>query len=586
MASPVRKRGFLLTLAAEGMAPAIPGCAGILNNEPGINLFGPAIVQRWREWMRGQPPGLRFTALSELADLSAAKAHQEAAAVVQASAADGAAAIEYLAALPRTTQRALVLDPASGALILPPGQAPDDPRVLLNLLPADVPPFAPHAPLPGTPYHLGELLNLGDFAVYRATLPEQPNRPFALKVCLGRSLADLLRQQRSSLGRLREAGRAGWDERLVRLHDFNLDHAPPFLVYDHVAGGDLVALGSNLRQQTGRGFAPDEVFDLMRQLAGALASAHRLGLVHGGLTPASVLVSGEAVKLTDLGAGSALAGHAARHSRIGAVPFDQLTPVEQVSLLRGAGTALYLAPEQRRGGRPDPRQDIYSLGVMWYQLLVGDLTRPFTSGWPEELRDRYRVPPLQAALLERCVAPAERRPPAEDLRELLSTDKPKPPPRHHPAPTAMSPEEVRADRLRKQRLLAEMKALQAAHDELREERLRSVPLALVVIAAGAVVVVGGEVLGEVLGQLGFLISPLGLATLAASLGALLALFVSLTNRRRRLASRQAAVATRAQRLAAEYPDEVQAWGGEHLLSNAALLHEIVDALKEETPPAP
>lgn len=582
MASPIRKRGFLLTLAAEAVVPAVTDCAARLADERGINLFGPLIVSRWLEWMQDQPPGLRLTAISELADLPAARARQEAAAVEQSAAAeDRATAVEYLAALPRSAQRALVLDQSSGAMILPPGQAAIDPRVLLNLLPANVPPSPPHAPLPGTPYHLGDLLGIGDFAVYRATLPEQPNRPLALKVCLGRSLTDLLRERRPDLERLREAGRAGWDDRLVRLCDFDLDHAPPFLVCEHVPGGDLAALLNNLRQQTGRGFAPDEVFDLMRHLVEALASAHRLGFVHGGLTPASVLVSGEAVKLADVGAGVALAGQAARHSRIGTVPFDQLAPAEQVSLLRGTATALYQSPEQNRDERPDPRQDLYSLGVIWYQLLLGDLTRPLVPGWEEAMRDR--VPSSQVTLIERCVGAAERRPRADELCELMSAGKPKLPPRHHPAPTAMSPEEVRADRLRKQRLLAEVKALQAAHDDLQAERLRSLPLALVVMAAGSVVVVAAEVLLDVVGNVPFLASPLGLAILAAALGAGLALLVALRKRRSRLDSRQADVDRRADQLAADYPDEVQAWGGAHVLSNAALLHEIAAALREETP---
>jgi serine/threonine protein kinase len=565
------------------MAPAIAGCADSLAGERGINLFGPAIVRRWLEWMRGQPPGLRLSAISELADLPAARARQEAVAAVEPAtpAEDRTAASEYLAALPRMAQRALVLDQSSGAMILPPGQAPDDPRVLLNLLPADVPPCPPHAPLAGTPYHLGDLLSIGDFAVYRATHAAQPNHPVALKVCRDRSLADLLRQQRPKLERLRDAGRGNWDDRLVRLCDFDLDHAPPFLVCDPVSG-DLAALLSNLRQQTGRGFAPDEVFDLMRQLVEVLASAHRLGLVHGGLTPASVLVSGTDLKLTDLDTGAALAGHALRHSRIGASPFEQLSPAEQVGLLRGAGTALYLSPEQRRGDRPDPRQDLYSLGVIWYQLLLGDLTRAAAPGWAEELRDPLRVPPLQVALIERCLGAAGR-PQAEELRELMREDKPKPPPRHHPAPTAMSPEEVRATRLRQQGLLAELKALQSAHEEWRKEQMRSIPLAVVVIAAGGVVAVAAEVLAETLGRLAFLTSPLGLVILTISLAAVLALLVSLKNRRRRLDSRQAALAARAQRLAADYPEEVLAWGGEHVLHNAALLHEIVAAVTEETP---
>ena len=270
-----------------------------------------------------------------------------------------------------------------------------------------MPPCPPHLPLAGTPYHLGDLVSIGDFAVYRATHSEQPNRPFALKVCLGRSLAELLRQQRPNLERLRDAGRGAWDDRLVRLCDFDLDHAPPFLVCDPGTGGDLVALLSNLASR------PAAVLLRTRFRADAparrsAASAYRLGLVHGGLTPTSVRVSGTTLKLADLDTGATLAGHAARHSRIDAVPFDQLAPAEQVSLLRGAGMALYVAaaaPRRPARATPGPLQSRRDL------VSTAD-RRPdtrFIAWLGQELRDRFSVPPVQVALIERCVGLADAR---------------------------------------------------------------------------------------------------------------------------------------------------------------------------------
>src|SRR5687768_16334591 len=99
----IRKRGFLLTLAAEGLAPALFGSAVALRTERGIERFGPCIVQRWLDWMRDQPPSLRFSAVSELADLPLAKARSESIAAIEsltvdALAADRAVAVEYLAA--------------------------------------------------------------------------------------------------------------------------------------------------------------------------------------------------------------------------------------------------------------------------------------------------------------------------------------------------------------------------------------------------------------------------------------------------------------------------------------------------------
>src|SRR5262245_44683637 len=296
MSAPVRQRGFLLTLAAEGIAPLIPGCADALPLDRAINRFGPPIVERWREWMRGQSPGLWSSSLNELAELSAAKTRTEVAAVLdrpgpEASPADRAAAEEYLCAIPRSVQRGLVLDPATGGFTLPRGASPDSVASLLALLPLD--------------------------ATSAATL-----------------------------------------------------------------GADLTMLLANLRHQTGHALEPDEAFKLVQQITEALAAIHARGVVHGDLKPATVLVSGDTIKLAETSVGSR---QALIHSRIGTVPVEQLSPADQASLLRGAGTLLYLSPEQKRGDPPDPRYDLYSLGVVWYQLLVCDLTRALQPGWKMDL---------------------------------------------------------------------------------------------------------------------------------------------------------------------------------------------------------
>jgi hypothetical protein len=76
-----------------------------------------------------------------------------------------------------------------------------------------------------------------------------------------------------------------------------------------------------------------------------------------------------------------------------------------------------MAPEQRRGAPPDPRHDLYSLGVMWYQLLAGDVSRELHPGWAKELTVKYRVPREHLGLIERCVGWLEERP--RDAAELL-----------------------------------------------------------------------------------------------------------------------------------------------------------------------
>src|SRR5262249_13142419 len=153
------------------------------------------------------------------------------------------------------------------------------------------------------------------------------------------------------------------------------------LVYEFVHGGDLLHHVAKLHRERGRALTPDEVYGIVRQVADALAFAHAQGMVHRDLKPANILVDGDLLKLADFGLGGVMVARASVASQIGKTTVSLLTAAEQASLFRGAGTPLYMAPEQRRGSAPDPRHDLYSLGVMWFQLLVGDTTRELHAGW-------------------------------------------------------------------------------------------------------------------------------------------------------------------------------------------------------------
>ena len=79
-----------------------------------------------------------------------------------------------------------------------------------------------------------------------------------------------------------------------------------------------------------------------------------------------------------------------------------------------------MSPEQRKGASPDPRHDLYALGVVWYQLLAGEVTRELHHGWAKELAVRYGVPAGHLSLIERCVGWFDDRPiSAEELLPLL-----------------------------------------------------------------------------------------------------------------------------------------------------------------------
>src|SRR5262245_11757301 len=144
MSDTVRKRGFLLALAAEAIVPALTGeCSG-----RALDRFGPLIVDRWRDWMRNQPPGIQRSVLNELGELPPDRARVELTVALDRLASglntsDRATGLEYLAAIPRAAQRSLVLDHNTGARVLPRHQSPIDLETLLSLLPLHVPPYPP-----------------------------------------------------------------------------------------------------------------------------------------------------------------------------------------------------------------------------------------------------------------------------------------------------------------------------------------------------------------------------------------------------------------------------------------------------------
>ena len=120
----------------------------------------------------------------------------------------------------------------------------------------------------------------------------------------------------------------------------------------------------------GRGAAPINVaIEYARQILSALRFAHRHGIVHRDIKPHNVLVDGEGrVKVTDFG--------------IARAGTSQMTETGSI-----VGTAQYLSPEQARGGEVDPRSDLYSLGVVLYELLTGKT--PFDGETPVEIAMKH-----------------------------------------------------------------------------------------------------------------------------------------------------------------------------------------------------
>jgi serine/threonine protein kinase, bacterial len=144
------------------------------------------------------------------------------------------------------------------------------------------------------------------------------------------------------------------DPGLVAVYDQGIDGQHPYLVMELIEGGTLREL---LRE---RGpMPPHAAAAVLRPVLGGLAVAHAAGLVHRDIKPENVLISDDGeVKLVDFGL-------------VRAVAEAKITSTSVI-----LGTAAYLSPEQVSTGDADPRSDVYSVGVLAYELLTG--ATPFT----------------------------------------------------------------------------------------------------------------------------------------------------------------------------------------------------------------
>lgn len=217
-----------------------------------------------------------------------------------------------------------------------------------------------HGSLLNDRYQIEELLGAGGMAnVYRAR-DVVLDRPVAIKV-LRKEYSSNDNFQKQFWLEARSAANLSHPN-IVTVHDFGSADNLLYIVMEYIPGKDL----KHLIRERGRFTAHDGI-PLMIQACAGVGYAHRAGLVHCDLKPHNMLVSKDMrLKVTDFGIARALA---------------TIKPGERSDVVWGS--PLYFAPEQAAGEPPTPSSDVYSLGVVLYEILTG--TPPFTAATADEL---------------------------------------------------------------------------------------------------------------------------------------------------------------------------------------------------------
>src|ERR1700728_2721658 len=258
-------------------------------------------------------------------------------------------------------------------------------------------------------YELTHLIARGGMAqVYRA-MDRQLERPVALKVLfpelsIDRTFVERFRREAQAAANLSHPN-------IVPVFDWGEDDGSYFIVMEYVEGRPLSAVLRDPQRMP-----PRQIATIGAGVAAALAFAHRHGVVHRDVKRGNVLITPDGdVKVTDFGIARAMNTE------------ESLTQTGAVM-----GTAAYFSPEQAEGKGVDSRSDIYSLGVVLYEMAVG--RPPFTGDSPVAVASKHvrdqpvlprqanpSVPPALEAVIMKAMAknPDDRYGSAAELRADL-----------------------------------------------------------------------------------------------------------------------------------------------------------------------
>lgn len=433
---------FLQSLAG----PVLKHVIKMAGNSIGMGFpVGEVLVECWEGWGKRKSEAELHQAIAQVAQ-EQREAKRQVALLIDQIAANQPEHVKQQAAaflnmVPAAIQRSLRRPDDLSGRTVPKHLRIRGPADLQQFLPDRLPRFKiGDRPLAGTDLVLEKFIGMGGFGeVWKAIHQSRPHAPpVALKFCTDPSAAKSLHREVELLDRV--AANKGRLKNIVELRYAHLQADPPCLEYEYVDGGDLTDLLCELHEQ--KKATPSLIAQIMLQLSNAVGSAHDIQppIIHRDLKPANVLVqrtgSRVSLKVADFGIGmlaSDLALEEAQHA-----------PAETTSAQ--AFTPLYASPQQRMGRPADPRDDVYALGVIWYQLLIGDLNAeaPRGSAWKRRLAKQGMSADL-IAILEECLEDqAEDRPKnavvvAKHLSENINSRQQEP--TLQPMPSAEPPRE-------------------------------------------------------------------------------------------------------------------------------------------------
>jgi serine/threonine-protein kinase len=264
----------------------------------------------------------------------------------------------------------------------------------------------------GGKYRIERLLGHGGMGSVYQALDVPLARPVAIKVIRG----DLLRNESARRRFQLEAQTLAnlQHPSIVDVFDYGtLDDGSPYLVMEFVRGEDL----RRVLVREGR-IEPERGRRILAAVCAAMEAAHREAILHCDLKPENILLPDDGVeaKVLDFGVARAV-GIDARGGLLAGGAVRTAVAIDDGLV----GTPAYMAPEQLRGETPDPRTDVFSLGVIAYEMLAGAL--PFGGGSVAEvvLAQAHGLPPAAVdalpaawsrAVRSALALDADRRPPS------------------------------------------------------------------------------------------------------------------------------------------------------------------------------